>query len=32
VIPHPLAGLDAAAAEEQGRTVGRELVRLLDGP
>ena len=32
VIPHPLAGLDPAAAEEQGRAVGRELLRLLDQP
>lgn len=31
VIPHPLAGLDAAAAEERGRAVGRELILLL-GP
>jgi hypothetical protein len=30
VIPHPLAGLDQAAAEERGRSVGRELVRLLE--
>jgi hypothetical protein len=30
VIPHPLAGLDRAAAEERGRSVGRELVRLLE--
>ena len=30
VVPHPLAGLDQAAAEERGRSVGRELVRLLD--
>jgi hypothetical protein len=32
VIPHPLAGLDPAAAEERGRAVGRELLRLLDEP
>jgi hypothetical protein len=30
VIPHPLAGLDPAAAEDRGRSVGHELVRLLD--
>jgi hypothetical protein len=30
VIPHPLAGLDQAAAEARGRSVGRELVRLLE--
>jgi hypothetical protein len=30
VIPHPLAGLDRAAAEDRGRSVGRELVRLMD--
>lgn len=30
VIPHPLAGLDSAAAEERGRSVGRELLRLLE--
>jgi hypothetical protein len=30
VIPHPLAGLDPAAAVERGRAVGRELLRLLD--
>ena len=29
VIPHPLAGLDPAAAAERGRAVGRELLRLL---
>jgi hypothetical protein len=29
VIPHPLAGLAQAAAEERGRSVGRDLVRLL---
>ena len=32
VIPHPLAGLDRAEAEERGRAVGRELLRLLDRP
>ncbi len=32
VIPHPLAGLDRAAAEERGRAVGRELLRLLERP
>ncbi len=32
VIPHPLAGLDPAAAEERVRVVGRELLRLLDQP
>ncbi|HEY4025028.1 MAG TPA: hypothetical protein VGO86_01250 [Candidatus Dormibacteraeota bacterium] len=29
VIPHPLAGLDRAAAVERGRVAGREIVRLL---
>jgi hypothetical protein len=29
VIPHPLAGLDEAAAVERGRAAGREIVRLL---
>jgi hypothetical protein len=30
VIPHPLAGLGPGAAEDRGRMVGRELIRLLD--
>ena len=30
VIPHPLAGLDPLAAEDRGRSVGHELLRLLD--
>ena len=32
VIPHPLAGLDPAAAVERGRIAGREIVRLLGRP
>jgi len=30
VIPHPLAGLAPAEAEERGRAAGREILRLLD--
>jgi hypothetical protein len=29
VISHPLAGLDPAAAEDRGRSVGRELLEQL---
>lgn len=29
VIPHPLAGLDPAAAVERGRAAGREILRLV---
>ena len=32
VIPHPLAGLDEAAAVERGRIAGREILRLLGEP
>jgi hypothetical protein len=32
VIPHPLAGLAPAGAEELGRSAGRELLRLLGAP
>ena len=32
VIPHPLAGLDGAAAIERGRVAGREILRLLGRP
>lgn len=32
VIPHPLAGLAAAEAEERGRAAGRDILRLLDEP
>ena len=32
VIPHPLAGLDQAAAEERGRAVGRQVRELFGRP
>lgn len=32
VIPHPLAGLDEAAAVERGRAAGRDILRLLSTP
>jgi hypothetical protein len=32
VIPHPLAGLAPAEAEERGRAAGRDVLRLVGTP